>query len=112
MTAGPAYACGCKVYSPPEVLAAWAGDLTPIDPYKHDVFSVGVLIFEVRVHPSAQPQQVVCLCLNIWASLQRMQLSYTTLHQQAQGLALSAALLCRAGSQACQLRPCSAVWPV
>ena len=51
VTAGPRYACGCLVYSPPEVLAVWAGGDAPVDPYKHDVFSVGVLIFEVCVHP-------------------------------------------------------------
>ena len=85
----------------------WAGGNAPVDPFKHDVFSTAVLIFEVRVHPSAQPLRVVCLCLHEPAC-NACKCHKTSLHQQASGLALSAVLLCRAGSQACQLRACPA----
>ena len=83
----------------------WEGGTAPVDPFKHDVFSVAVLIFEVRAHPSAQPQRVAGLCLYEPAG-NACKCRTTSLHQQASGLALSAVLLCRAGSQACQLRAC------
>lgn len=39
---------GTAVYSPPEVLANAVGERTPVDRTKHDVYAVGVMLFEVR----------------------------------------------------------------
>ena len=48
------YKCGTKAYCPPEILANFHGEGRLVDRTKHDVFSLGVIIFEARP-PFAEP---------------------------------------------------------
>ena len=48
------YSCGTKAFCPPEILANFAGEEQLVDRTKHDVFSLGVIMFEARP-PYAEP---------------------------------------------------------
>ena len=42
------YSCGTNAFCPPEILANFDGENRLVDRTKHDVFSLGVIMFEAR----------------------------------------------------------------